>query len=45
VGEMRNSKFFFKNLKGIDHLGDLGIDGRIICTKMDLKERECEGVE
>jgi hypothetical protein len=30
-GEMRNSyNFFSENLTGIDHVEDLGIDGRII---------------
>jgi hypothetical protein len=29
IGEMRNV-FWLKNLKGRDHLEDLGIDGRII---------------
>jgi hypothetical protein len=31
MGEMRNVyKFFFRNLKGRGHLGDMGIDGRTV---------------
>jgi hypothetical protein len=38
-----NTKFQSKNLKGRDHLGNLGINGRII-LKVDLKEIGCEDV-
>jgi hypothetical protein len=30
MGEMRNTKLLFENLKGRDNLEDLGIDGRIL---------------
>jgi hypothetical protein len=40
---MRNAcKILVGNLKGQDHLGDLGIDGKN--TEMDLKEIGCEGL-
>jgi len=36
----------YVNLKGRDHLGDLGADGRTVLTvKLHLKETECEVVD
>jgi hypothetical protein len=35
-----------ENLKGRDHLGDLGVDGRIpVMLKMDIREVRCENVD
>jgi hypothetical protein len=39
MGEMRHAyKIFVRNLKGREHLGNLGIDGN---NEMDLKESVC----
>jgi hypothetical protein len=38
-----NTKFLSENLKGRNHLEELGIDGKII--RMDHREIEWEGVD
>jgi len=38
-------KFLSENLKGRDHSEELGVDGRIICIIMDLREIVWESVE
>jgi len=37
-----HTKFWSENLKGIDHMEDLGIDGNI---RMNLMEKGWEGVD
>jgi hypothetical protein len=37
--------FWLENLKGRDHKEDLGIDGNIICIRMDLREMWWKGVD
>jgi hypothetical protein len=32
--EMRNTVFWSKNLKGRDHLEDLGVDGKMILKRI-----------
>jgi len=39
-----HTEFWFENMKGRDHLEDLGIDG-IIIIRMDLREMGWEGVD
>jgi hypothetical protein len=34
---MRNTQFWLENLKGRDHLEDLGVDGRMILKKTGCK--------
>jgi hypothetical protein len=38
-------KFLSENLKGRDHSEELGVDGRIICIIMDLREIVWESVD
>jgi hypothetical protein len=41
MGEMRNTKYWLKNLKGRDHMEDLVVNGKII--RMDLTEMGWKG--
>ena len=39
-----HAEFLWRNLKEIEHLEVLGVNGRLI-LKIDLKEMGCDGVE
>jgi len=44
--EIKNAyKILVRRLKGRDHFEDLGVNERIIWSKMDLRETEWEGVD